>query len=82
MLKKLCSYHGCKSLADYGVQYCDKHKTIADKKYKDRYKTYKDNKIRYDEHEKDIQDFYKSIQWTKVRELVQVKQYGIDIFRY
>jgi hypothetical protein len=80
-LKKLCSYHNCKELVDYGIQYCDKHKVIADKEQKERYRIYKHNRLN-DEYEKQLDIFYKSIEWIRLRELVQVKQYGIDILEY
>lgn len=82
MLKHICSYSGCKALVDYGIQYCDKHKVIADSEQKERYKIYKANKIRYDAYEKEIQDFYKSVEWCRLRDLVRVKQYGMDILEY
>jgi hypothetical protein len=73
MLKKLCSYNGCKVLVDYGIKYCDKHKA--------RHNIYKANRLK-DKTEKKIQGFYNSIEWIRARELVKTKQYGIDIVEY
>lgn len=65
----------------YTDKYCDKHIDIADKENKERYKTYKANRLKNDT-EKKIQEFYKDPRWIRVRELVRVKQYGIDILEY
>lgn len=76
-LKKLCSYSGCNTLVDYGTKYCNKHKT----KDKDRYKDYRRNRLQ-DKEEKARQDFYNSLEWKNIRDLVIKKCFGIDIVEY
>lgn len=77
MLKKICSYHGCRALVDYTDKYCDKHKDIADIENKERYKLYKNNRT-----DKKEQLLYNSKEWIQLRQVVLNHYKGLDIYEY
>lgn len=76
-LKKLCSYSGCRELVDYGLQYCIKHKDIAEQQRKDSYKAYKARRT-----DKREEAFYNSGIWINTREQVLIHYKGMDLFEY
>lgn len=67
-LKKLCSYHGCKELVDYGTKYCNKHKDTD----KERYKEYSARRLK-DKEQKKYQEFYNSKEWKDLAEDIRRK---------
>lgn len=80
-LKKICRWHGCHRLVDYGQDYCDIHKdkTIEQRK---KYWQDRDKRIRQDRGLYKYKQFYKSNEWIRVRELVIVKCMCIDVLEY
>lgn len=74
---KPCNYVGCNQLVEYGQKYCNKHKGED----KDRYKQYKNNRLKdYDEIQR--QRFYSSKEWIKLRDVIRLHYFGIDIVEY
>lgn len=76
-LKKLCSYSGCRELVDYGIQYCSKHKTVAEQEQKQNYIDYKARRTDIEE-----QKFYKSKEWIMLRDYIKGKYNGLCLHSY
>lgn len=74
MLKKLCSYAGCRTLVNYGDKYCSKHRVIAEEMRK---KSYREYKARRDD--KKEQEFYNSKDWIMLRDSVLAFYFEMDL---
>ncbi|MDT8718995.1 HNH endonuclease [Clostridium sp. 19966] len=77
MLKKLCSYAGCRELVDYADKYCSKHRVIAEELRKQNYREYKARR-----EDKKEQEFYNSKDWIAVRDYVLSFYCGLDLFEW
>ena len=75
MVKKICKFRGCNNLIDKPKKYCEEHKFKEMENLRFR------NKL-YDEERKATREwkFYKSKNWKKIRDLVLIKSYGLDIY--
>ncbi len=80
ILKK-CSWHGCTKILENGVKYCKYHQEKTDMENKKRYREYS-NRRRRDEEQKKYQDFYNSKEWIRLRDIIRVSCYGIDIVEF
>ncbi|GAA0762320.1 MULTISPECIES: hypothetical protein [Clostridium] len=76
-LKKLCSFTGCHKVVDEGLKYCTKHEKVD----KERYKEYQQRRLS-DKVQRKYQEFYEGIDWRKLRNLIILNFFGIDILEY
>lgn len=75
---KQCSWHGCTKLIREDIKYCDYHSKKFSEQEKERYKEYS-HRRKLDKEQKKYQDFYSSNEWKRLRDLIRLSCYGIDI---
>lgn len=80
-IKKLCSWHGCSYVVEDNVKYCPAHKQKNETIERDRYKEYKQRRLK-EKDQKKYQDFYNSKAWRMVRSNIISNCYSVDILEY
>lgn len=68
--KKQCNHAGCKTLVDFNIEHCKKHKLIHAEKAKNKHSdSYQYRKEKYGKYH----EFYKTTRWRKMSRLHKIK---------
>ena len=76
-IMKSCNYTRCRTMVEYGIAYCEKHKVEIAEEHKQDYKNYKARRT-----DKIEEAFYNTKGWTDTKELGKARTYCIDIYEY
>ena len=78
---KQCSSRGCYKIVDEGEVYCKYHQEKCIERQRESYKEWRKKRVTTEE-QKELDDFYKSIEWQNSRDAAVKYHYGMDIFEF